>query len=130
VVKTLKSVTGVLAVPQPAALLQELGDGSVQMQILAWVDQSNHNFLQVRSEAIRAVKQALEQAGIVMPIPIYHINVSQEQTRQPSANTAIPVEEHEIQNIHRSDAAEQMVKQEAHPSDEENLLNSKTPKEM
>ena len=134
VVKTLKTVTGILAMPQPAALIQELGDGSVQLQILGWVDQAHNNFQQVRSEAIRAVKQALEQAGIVNPIPVYHVSLSQASSQQPQSpakpNPDIPVEDHEIQNIHRSDAAEQMVKQETHPSDEENLLNAKTPKEM
>lgn len=57
VVKTLKTVT-VYGNAQPAALIQELGDGSVQLQILGWVDQAHNNFQQVRSEAIRAVKQA------------------------------------------------------------------------
>jgi small-conductance mechanosensitive channel len=134
VVKTLKTLNGVLAVPQPAALLQELGDASVPLQILGWVDQANNNFQQVRSEAIRAVKQALAQAGIVNPAPVYQVSISQAAGQTSNAsdepNKKIQVEEHEIQNIHRSDAAEQMVKHDTHPSDEENLLNSKTPKEM
>ena len=65
---------------------------------------------------------------------MYHVSLSQASSQQPQSpakpNPDIPVEDHEIQNIHRSDAAEQMVKQETHPSDEENLLNAKTPKEM
>ena len=133
-IKTLKSVPGILAMPQPAALLQDLGDANVPLQILGWVDQANNNFQQVRSESIRAIKQAFEEAGVVNPMPIYHVNLAEDSTTPVNApikpKTDISMEEHEIQNIKNSDAAEQMIKHETHTDGEENLLNSKTPKEM
>ena len=73
--ETLAEVPGVVAAPRPTARVQELGDSSVTLEIAGWVDQDRTDFLAVRSEAIRAVKQAFDGAGIVMPEPIYRLRL-------------------------------------------------------
>jgi small conductance mechanosensitive channel len=74
----LARIEGVMESPPPRALIVALGDSNVQMRFHGWVDQRTHDFLQVRSEAIRRVKLALEEAGMDMPEPIYRV-----QLREP-----------------------------------------------
>ncbi|MEO7936280.1 MAG: mechanosensitive ion channel family protein [Dokdonella sp.] len=74
-VDELGRIDGVLVKPPPRALITALGDSNVQVRFHAWVDQREHEFLQVRSEAIRRVKLALEKAGMDMPEPIYRVQL-------------------------------------------------------
>ena len=41
------------------------------LRCYGWVDQEEASFVKVRSEAIRRVKEAFDEAGIVMPEPVY-----------------------------------------------------------
>ena len=41
----------------------------------AWLDQRDSDWLKLRSKAQRVVKEAFDNAGIVMPEPIYNINL-------------------------------------------------------
>ncbi len=72
----MKGLEGVLADPPTSAYIVALGDSSVQVRYRGWVDQRNHDFWLVRSEAIRCVKLALERAGLDMPEPIYRVHWS------------------------------------------------------
>ncbi len=74
-VDELGRIDGVMVKPPPRALITALGDSNVQVRFHAWVDQREHEFLQVRSEAIRRVKLALEKAGMDMPEPIYRVQL-------------------------------------------------------
>ncbi len=58
------------------------------MQYQAWVDQRSHDFLLVRSEAVRKVKEALDDAGVQMPVPMYHVDLGSAATG-PGADTAV-----------------------------------------
>ncbi|MFA5985646.1 MAG: mechanosensitive ion channel family protein [Methylococcaceae bacterium] len=77
-IKTLMSVPGVLAEPEPLAIIEELGNSNVLLRIYGWVDQSAYNFMKVRSETIRLVKEAFDAANIVMPEPIYNIKITKD----------------------------------------------------
>ena len=68
-------VDGVLSRPPAMALIKELGDSSVSLLVAAWADQRRSDLMKVRSEAIRQVKQAFDDAGIVMPEPIYRVHL-------------------------------------------------------
>ncbi|MCB1979311.1 MAG: mechanosensitive ion channel family protein [Burkholderiaceae bacterium] len=70
-------VDGVIATPPPRAYIASLGDSNVQVRFHGWVDQRTHDFLLVKSEAIRSVKLALEEAGMDMPEPIYRVQLSE-----------------------------------------------------
>lgn len=68
-------VSGVISTPPPRALITSLGDSNVQMRFHGWVDQRNHDFHTVKSEAIRQVKVALEASGMDLPEPIYRVQL-------------------------------------------------------
>lgn len=72
----LTQVDGVIASPPPRAYIAALGDSNVQVRFHGWVDQRTHDFLLVKSEAIRRVKLALEEAGMDMPEPIYRVQLA------------------------------------------------------
>lgn len=83
----LGKLDGVIAEPPPRAYIDALGDSNVQLRFHGWVDQRTHDFLLVRSEAIRTVKLALEDAGMDMPEPIYRVQIAESR-----AATAEPVQ--------------------------------------
>jgi len=85
-VDTLRVLDGVLVKPPARAYISTLGDSNVQLRFHAWVDQRSHDFLMVRSEAIRTVKLALERAGMDMPEPIYRVQLT-EHGDAPAAAT-------------------------------------------
>lgn len=74
-VATLAASPGVLENPPPLCVVEVLGESSINLSVLGWVDQTNYDFVKVRSEAIRLVKEAFDSAGIVMPEPIYRVRI-------------------------------------------------------
>lgn len=76
-VDELQRIDGVVSKPPSRALIVGLGDSNVQVSYQGWVDQRTHDFLLVKSEAIRRVKLALEAAGMDMPEPIYRVQLNQ-----------------------------------------------------
>lgn len=91
-VAALAEMKGILRDPAPEARVMALGDSTVTMQFLAWVDQRGSDFDRVRSEAIRVVKARLEAAGHTMPSPEYLVRMSGEGDReaQPGRRPAAP----------------------------------------
>lgn len=88
---TLNEVPGILADPAPVVTVDELSDSSTSLKITAWLDQRKHSLVKVRSESIRVVKATYDQAGIVMPEPIYRVLVDEVPDRASliGANDAI-----------------------------------------
>jgi small-conductance mechanosensitive channel len=72
---TLLAMDGVLDDPAPYCTIESLGDSNVILRVFGWVDQEHADFIKVRSESIRLVKRAFDQAGIVMPEPIYNLRM-------------------------------------------------------
>jgi small-conductance mechanosensitive channel len=70
----------ILTDPPPQCWVEELGHWNVILNISGWIDQRSNDFLKVRSEALRQVKEALEDAGIGMPEPIYRLRLRQSET--------------------------------------------------
>lgn len=79
--ETLKASPGVLASPAPQVIIDELGESSVNLVLTGWVNQREAEFLKVRSEAIRRVKEAFDVAGVLMPEPIYKVRLEQTEPR-------------------------------------------------
>lgn len=75
-VRVLRDMAGVLDDPPPRSWIEALGDSNVVLWVGGWVDQGRNDFARVRSEAIRLVKQAFEEADIAMPEPIYNLRWS------------------------------------------------------
>lgn len=66
----MRQVDGIVEEPKPQVIVDSLGDYAVILTVFGWMDQRRSNFLKVRSEAIRKVKEAFDADGISMPEPI------------------------------------------------------------
>ena len=73
--EALHSMSSIMADPGPFSLVRELGDFNVIVTFFGWVDQTQADFSKSRSEAIRLVKNALDEAGVLMPEPIYNVRM-------------------------------------------------------
>jgi len=89
--QTLDRMAGVLDDPAPSCTVQTLGDSNVLLRVFGWVDQSQVDFQKVRSEAIRLVKRAFDEAGIVMPEPIYNVRLGQTMPPMSEVTTIKPL---------------------------------------
>ncbi len=146
----LAELDGVMLTPPPRAFIESLADSNVQIRYFAWVDQRTHDFLSVRSEAIRTVKLALETADMDMPEPIYRLQLSPSLTREvanltaPSAlaaslsevTSAIPPREvaagkiTAVVDTKRNTDIDDQIERERRKNDSEDLLDPSAPKEM
>lgn len=74
----LRDMEGVTDQPSPEGLVLGFGDGVMNVRFFGWVDQRRAEFGRVRSEAVRLVKTALEEAGIETPSPERRVLVARE----------------------------------------------------
>ena len=65
----LGKINGVLDDPAPDAFAWELGDSSVNIKARWWTKAQRAEQVRIRGEAVRAIKYALDQAGIEIPFP-------------------------------------------------------------
>ena len=76
--KTIKNVQGVLQEPFPEIDLVNFGDSSIDFVVRYWTDPQQKQVRYVQTQAIVAIKQALDTANINIPYPIrtlYHHNL-------------------------------------------------------
>lgn len=132
---TLSAIKGVLNDPEPSLLIKELGDFNVLIECFGWIDQREADFAKVKSQAIRLVKEAFDQAGILMPEPITNIRLKQispserlTQEDKPTAKQLDPSLKAEAETVDVSPGheLEHQIKEEHEQSDEENLLKPQT----
>jgi small conductance mechanosensitive channel len=53
--------------PEPAVLVDSLGQATVRLRIYFWLNGREHSWLKVRSSVIRLVKRAFQKEGISLP---------------------------------------------------------------
>ncbi len=82
-IAALSEMEGVLDTPAPEALIMELGDSTVTLRFMGWVDQNRVDFARVRSEAIRLVKARLEETGLTFPSPEFLLQMRQDPSPPP-----------------------------------------------
>jgi small-conductance mechanosensitive channel len=128
-VEVLRTTPGVLADPPPQALVEALGESNVVVRYLGWVDQHAADFLKVKSEAIRRVKEALDAAGISMPEPTYrvHLRRSGSPAEEPAA-AAASCAPHAV-DIARNDIVERQAEAERAAAGPD-LLDPAAPREL
>lgn len=121
-VETLAAMNGVMEDPPPFARVQELGESSVIVRYHGWVDQRKADFLKARSEAVRLLKAALDEAGIDLPEPIYRVitQAAPERTA-PSAGRSPRAEAASI-DLRPDRKLDEQVREDLERSDDENLL--------
>ena len=153
-VDTLMQMEGVLNDPKPMALVNSLGESNVVVRIYGWVNQEAFSLSKVSSEAIKKTKQAFDDAGIAMPVPIYQIqsNSSLLSTVQPMASSEAGVDKEAsiksgqiLEDKPSSDATQpreeiptdlapddtaiEHIQEESESGDNQNLLSSEAPTE-
>lgn len=84
-IEALASLDGVLAEPPPSALYGSVGDSAVNLTVAGWMDQGSHDFLRVRSEAIRVVLTRMSAAGVDLPEPTLRLRRAPAPERPPAA---------------------------------------------
>ena len=82
---TLAGLEFVLDDPPPEARIIEVGDSNVVIRFLGWVDQRETDWWKAQSQAIPAVKRALEEAGFGLPEPIYRLRFDPRSATVPFA---------------------------------------------
>ncbi len=70
IIDALQQVEGVAEDPAPEAIVRELGVSTVNIEARLWTTPAQHDSLMILDEAIKTVKEALEDAGIEMPADI------------------------------------------------------------
>lgn len=73
---TLLSMESVLDEPAPGFNVRALGDSNVVVQLSAWIDQREFDFIKVRTEAIRLIKRVFDDNDFDMPEPIYRLKAA------------------------------------------------------
>ena len=86
--QTLAAQPFILTDPAPEARIEEVGDSSVVVRFLGWVDQNDTDWFKAQSAAIPAVKTALEAAGFGLPEPIYRLRFDPRSASLPFENVA------------------------------------------
>jgi small-conductance mechanosensitive channel len=123
---TLAAMKGVLEEPGPYIMIQSLGDSNVVLWLSAWVNQQTADFGKVKSEALRLVKMAFDEAGYEMPEPIYRVNLVQ-RTEQPPTPKPGPSKKSVEEQARTIDVSvdtelDKQVEEDLAASDEQNLL--------
>ena len=67
--RALKALDFVLDDPPPAAVVKDILYPNIALRFVGWLDQSKTDFGKGRSQAIEAVKRALEENGLGLPGP-------------------------------------------------------------
>jgi small-conductance mechanosensitive channel len=130
----LSAISSVLNDPSASVTVSKLGDSNTTLLIRAWMNQTEYDLLKVRSESIRLVKTSFDDAGIVMPEPIYRLNVSDaskqntqpELDRIPQRKPTIIRSAKQAQSVTAEDTADVSISAELAAADSENLLSDTT----
>lgn len=125
-VEALRNVPGVLSEPPPFSEVGALGDWTVSLRFLGWVDQRRNDYFKVRSEATRLLKEGLDCAGVSMPEPTYRILSPAPEPEQP--RRPIPADESPA-DVSVEDHLAREVEDERQAPGVRDLLDPAAPKE-
>lgn len=141
-VKAMRNLPFILDEPEPQGRVVEVGDSSIILQFLGWIDQNETDWYKAKSRAIPAVKNALEGAGFLLPEPIYRLRFDvgtqlplAEGTARAPAKERVPatsdVPDDDASDIAPENEVKRMVDAEraADPESGKDLLDSDKPVE-
>lgn len=124
-VDALDVMIGVMREPPPFGRVMQILETSLIVRYHGWVNQLDADFYKVRSEAIRIVKAALDDASIELPAPTYRVHM---ETTPKKAPRVAPGTREQTAGRDRSvdvrpdGRLEAQVREELDRSDDENLL--------
>jgi len=131
--ETLRAMKGIVDDPDPFMRIEDLGDFAVKMRFLAWIDQRDTDFFKARSEAIRLVKEAFDEAGIEMPFPT-HVQYEYPRAEPPEeevssdigAKPALEVEA-ATADVSVDTQLNRQIEEDLKTSEEDNYLKKEAP---
>jgi small-conductance mechanosensitive channel len=134
--ETLDALPFVLEAPAPTAWIDGIGDSTVTLRLVGWIDQRETSLLAARGEAIRLSMAALTEAGIEMPEPTYRINgvapptpaTSQTTTQQPATDLPDPEPVQDVQ-AQAEQELEAIIDEERRERTDQDLLTGNAPTE-
>ena len=74
-VDALQELPGVLKDPAPSCFVEELGDSAVNLRFFGWVDQTQSEFLKVKSHAIKLLKTLMDLNDVDLPVPTFAVDI-------------------------------------------------------
>lgn len=134
----LRELPFVLGEPSPGGRLEEVGDSSIILRFVGWIDQTHSDWFKARSTAIRAVKIALEEQGFGLPEPIYRLRFDSGSPLEiarvdPQASASTPkvrvASSPQPEDVSVENDIETKVKEERANSNAEDMLDHKRPVE-
>lgn len=129
--QALLALPGVLHDPKVRLRVQALSDAGVTFRVLGWVDQRQADFLKVRSEALKAIKEAFERAGVQLPEPVATVQLQRLKVEKESEvappQTPVPQHAEPVDVSPETDLDAQIAEELADP-DEPNLLEPRREK--
>ena len=118
----------VLADPAPEARVTAVGEPNGTARFGAWIDQRETDWGKARSQAIVAVKQALDECGLAQRAPVYRVKLDRGPATAGPAAAAPPAPPQETDP---ADDVKTMVAAEraSAPDEDRDLLDSTRPVE-
>ena len=136
---TLASLPFTLASPASNAWINGVGDSTVTLRLIGWIDQNETSLLAARGEAIRLCMAALSHAGIEMPEPTYRLltpslagavpEPAPQPEERPATTPAAPVGEAMDVQAHAEHELERIVDEERRETRDDDLLTRAAPTE-
>lgn len=127
--KTLRELDFVLDKPEPAVWVDEVGDSTVTVRFTGWVTQKGVEFNLARGEAIRVIKETVENAGFGLPEPTYRVRVVRGAAAAPEpAGPPQPAAAQPLSDIMPDQTIDQLVAA-GERDGEPNLLSHAAPQE-
>lgn len=81
-VESLASLPFVLDDPEASAVIRTVGDSSIILNFMGWINQQETDFGKARSLAICAAMNVLENEGFTLPEPIYRLRFDTDEMQQ------------------------------------------------
>ena len=130
----------ILNEPVPGGRLEEVGDSSIILRFVGWINQTETDWFKARSAAIRAVKMQLEEQGFGLPEPIYRVRfdsaspleIARSHASSPTVSSRSKGRAHasiENADVSVENDIEEKVNEERENSSAEDMLDSQRPVE-
>lgn len=133
ILRVLTEMQGILAEPKPQVIVNEIGNSNIVLRIYAWINQTEYDFLKVRSETIKKVKECLDQAQISVPNSTFDVNLTKAPVlyREQPATPPLTKESHDsITDVTADDSLKEQIILDNLEHADENLLVSDGKKEI
>lgn len=149
-VNVLSALPFILRDPGPNAIIETVGDSSIVLKFMGWINQTESDFGKARSHAISATISELDNTGFTLPEPIYRLRFdegkipqlatgdqsspssvdhSDNATDVPKSTDPAGTKSSGVMNVKPDNHLEEMVKVERLAKGESDLLDGDRPEE-